>query len=349
VASFCGAAPAWGDELELAAVPLGTAPSTAEVVVVNEYDESLWINAIRFSGPDAVSFRASGCAQTTLFGGEECTVEFSFAPRRLGRHVATATVDTEYGDQAEIQLAGTATPSLTLTPSTLSFVESSYLTSQPRRGITTGPGQSRDVVIENVAGVPLELTARWFGLANGWRARTTGCTNATTPLPVGGKCTLTVSVSQTGLGGLPAELPIYVNNQPSTSIALTSEVPPPPPAPVPNPPSPSVSKQLARALKAALPGWRRASRRSLARRGFVLKGFSAPTSGDATVTVLGRRKLAEGARALPAGQHARIPVRFTQAARRLLKGSKPLRLRVIVKFRAYSDGRVSRAAVHLRV
>jgi hypothetical protein len=338
IASFCGTDTALADELELAAVPLGTAPSTAELVLVNDYDDSLWINAIRFSGPDADAFWASGCAQSSLFPGEECTIKFSFAPRRVGAHVATATVDTAYGDEVSVQLTGTGTASLRLTPATLTFVDSASLVRQP----------ARDVVIENVAGVPLKVRARAVGLDNGWHVRTTGCSSDTTLAP-GSSCTLSVSALRTGLGGLPAELPILVGARRAASVTLTSAVPPPQPLPLPDPPTPSASTRLAHALGAALPGWRRAGRKSLAKRGFVLKGFTAPTSGDVTVTVLGRRKLAGGTQRLRAGEHARIPVRFTRAGRRMLAGAKRLRLRVVVKFTAHSDARVSRAEVHLRI
>ena len=348
VASLCGADSAWADELELAAVPLGTAPSTAEVVLVNEYDDSLWINAIRFSGPDTDAFSASGCAQSSLYPGEECTIKFSFSPRRIGRQAATATVDTEYGDEASVQLTGTGTASVRLTPATLTFVDSAYLIRQPAPRRTTISQQSQQLVIENVAGVPLKVGARSFGLDNGWRVRTTGCSDATGLSP-GSSCTLSVSATQTGLGGLPAELPILVGTRTAASATLTSVVPPPQPVPLPDPPTPSASTRLAHALSAALPGWRRAGRKALAKRGFVLKGFAAPTSGDVTVTVLGRRKLAGGTQRLRAGGHARIPVRFTRVGRRMLAGTKRLRLRVVVKFTAHSDARVSRAEAQLRI
>jgi hypothetical protein len=328
------AAPAWAD-VEFAPVSLGTTPEARAVTIVNDGAETFETGSAKISGPDAASFpfayAQGSCDLRSVPADRGCSIGVAFDPQRVGRQSASLELPVAgEPDPIRIALSGDGRASLAVTPSAVNFGTLRVLGSQPMKLVTI-----KNITGETLTGMGGRLgpdpRGAGFSLLQGSCALT---------LAPGAQCSYGVIFGLGQASRYSSELIVrgrrqVVLAQVGLTGVRTGAWPTRPPRP-----TPSLAGELRTHLTAALTHWKRHRR-------FVIQPFAASLSGVAELVVLGRKPVARGAVPVSAGEYTTLRARSTATGRRLLRSGRALRLRVVLRFKAQADGRVSRASVPL--
>jgi hypothetical protein len=179
--------------------PLGTTSLAQAVAVTNRGTAALNITGVTPTGTNANDFTpVNGCGPA-LAAGQNCSISVTFQPKGTGPRTATLSIsDNGPGNPHTVGLTGTGTaPAVTLSSPGLDF---------GKQAINTQSGP-QTVTLTNSGTAPLHVSAITPMDANaGNYIRTDTC--ATTPVPPGGNCTITVTFKPTATGVLPATINI---------------------------------------------------------------------------------------------------------------------------------------------
>jgi hypothetical protein len=187
------------DALTFPATTLGSTSAAQVITVKNIGTATLTVKSYLFSGADASSFALSAKTCTTsLAVGASCTLTVTFKPTALGTLTASlVATDSSPNSPQTIALTGTgaAQPTVTLTPSSLTFATTKVGTASAAQVVTlTNTGATavaaRSYTFTGSNASSFELSSKTCG----------------TSLAAGESCTLSVSFKPTATGALTGNL-----------------------------------------------------------------------------------------------------------------------------------------------
>jgi hypothetical protein len=194
----------------------GTQPvggtSTAQVVTVNNVaTTSQTISSITMGGANPGDFAQTNNCGTSLAASSSCSVSVTFTPSSNGTRTANLTVTTGAGSEiATLSGTGGATPTVSVSPSSVTFSD---------QGVGTSSG-AQAVTISNTGTVALNISSILVNGANaGDFAQTNNC-GAT--LAASANCTVSLIFSPSASGTRTGTLTISDNASPATQTVSLS-------------------------------------------------------------------------------------------------------------------------------
>ncbi len=184
--------------LTFATQQVGTTSAAQTVTLTNNGDASLAGIQVAVTG----DFAAANSCGTSLTGHSSCSIGVSYVPTQTGAETGTLTVTDVLGSHT-VSLSGTgeAGPSVTLTPSPLTF--GGYAVGQ------TAPAQT--VTLTNNGGVALSsITAT---TTSGFSVASNTCSGT---LAVGSSCAIGVSFAPAAAGAVNGTLTVVVGSSSQT-------------------------------------------------------------------------------------------------------------------------------------
>ena len=183
--------------------------------LTNTGSGTLNITSILLSGANQGDFAQANTCGLSLVPGASCSITVTFTPAAVGTRLASITVTDNASPTTQVvSLTGTAvTPTMTLTPATLSF-------GNQAQNSTSAPLQS---TVVNTGTGPLLITSITVTGANAADyAQTNTCPIAPASLAVNATCTVTVAFTPTALGVRSASVTVADNVLTGNpSLALT--------------------------------------------------------------------------------------------------------------------------------
>lgn len=203
--------------LDFGNVSTGTVSAVQSATLLNQGPGGVTLNLLNAVGPGAASFSVAGgtCqAGQTLFQGETCRVDVSFAPAAAGVRTATVQVASDGSAPPALTLRGTGlggpAPALSLSQATLAF-------DATRVGDESLPGE---LTLRSTGSGALRVTA--LVVSGPFVVAPKSCPGVPFVLPAGGECTLAISFVPDGEGALSGTLRVDVDADPaSAEVALS--------------------------------------------------------------------------------------------------------------------------------
>jgi hypothetical protein len=156
----------------------------------------------------------------TMTAGYQCTIEVFFHARAVGDRSATLTITASDSSSTVISLSGTGSPTLTATPGSLSFGDTTLGTFTPDTFVVTNVGASTDTI--DLSSNDLSFTGPG---ADDYLVTPSGnCPGdgvSTVVLNSGGACTLNVSFYPGALGDRSATMTIQGSIGSGVSVNLS--------------------------------------------------------------------------------------------------------------------------------
>jgi 6-phosphogluconolactonase (cycloisomerase 2 family) len=187
------------NSLSLGNWTVGTPSNTTAMQVVNTGGQTLNINSILITGPNAADFSQSNTCQLPLASSANCSVSVTFTPSAAGiRSAALSFNDNAPGSPQTVPLTGTGVapqPDVTLTPGSLTFpvtVTNQLSPAQPVQVKNSGTGAL------NVANISV----------TGTNAGDFTQTNSCSTVAVGASCNINVTFAPKAAGSRNASLAI---------------------------------------------------------------------------------------------------------------------------------------------
>ena len=180
-------------------IPVGTSSPATVVTLTNTGSATLNITNITFTGSKPFQFAQTNTCGATLSGGSNCTISVTYNPSVAAAVTASLSVtDNATGSPHTVAVSGTgtATPTVRLSPSSLSFgtTQSVGTTSAAQTIHVTNTGSGA----LTITGITLAgAGANQYGISN-----TCGSTPAT--LNAGASCSVNVTYSPTASGAAQA-------------------------------------------------------------------------------------------------------------------------------------------------
>ncbi len=194
---------------------VNTTSAGQTATVRNSGTTSLTISSIAVSGANASSFLQSNNCGTSLAGGQSCAIQVQFKPTVTGTLTGAVTlVDNASNPSQSLALNGTGTttasPAVSLSPSSLSFASQTINTTSTAQSVTV---KNTGNAILNLSSVALSGTnSSEFKLSS-------GCGST---LAAGTSCTIQVQFSPVATGTKTAAVTLTDNASSSTQqVALS--------------------------------------------------------------------------------------------------------------------------------
>jgi hypothetical protein len=190
---------------------VGTKSPPQPVTLQNVGGTALKINQISIGGTNSNDFTQTNNCPTSLPAGASCTIKVVFAPKAQTQD--SASLDLRYqgvGSPQSVALSGTGTPAPTvsLTPSNLSFPTQVVGTTSPPQAATLTNTGSEAVTISNIR------TSGPFSQTN----------NCPSSLPVGANCQIKVDFNPTAKGPASGKLSVTDDAQGSPQTVALSGI-----------------------------------------------------------------------------------------------------------------------------
>ncbi len=203
--------------LDFGEVTTGTVSAAQSATLQNQGPGGVTLTLLNAVGTGAASFSVAGgtCqAGQTLFEGQSCRVDVSFAPARAGARTATVQVASSGSAPPTLTLRGTGlggpAPTLTLSLDTLAF-------DATRVGDESLPGE---LTLRSTGSGALRITG--MAVSGPFRVAPKSCPGVPFTLPAGGECTLSVIFLPDGEGERTGTLRIDADADPaSVEVALS--------------------------------------------------------------------------------------------------------------------------------
>lgn len=182
-------------------VTVGQSSNTMVLNVTNTGDQTLIVNSIGLTGPNAAEFAVTPNCPVSLGGGGSCSVSVVFSPRAAGSRTAALSVaDNAPGSPQMAQLSGIGEaplPGVTLAPGTVSFATTD-------QGTTSAP---QAVTLTNSGAATLHITSIAMSGANtaDFLIAATSCNGA---VAISANCSTSVTFSPLGNGVRTASISI---------------------------------------------------------------------------------------------------------------------------------------------
>ncbi len=218
-APTCGLATLTPSSLAFGVQSVGTTSPSQIVTLTNSQTVTLNISGISFGGTNPTSFSQTNNCGASLAAQGTCTINVFFAPKAAGALSATLMVADGAGNSPQTaNVSGTATssPTLTVSPASVSFGKQAFGTSSGNVSITVTNTGASAVTFTSIA-----VT----GANSGSFPESTNCP---TSLAAGKGCTVFVSFAPAASGNFAAAVTIASNAYASPqSVALSgSGIPP---------------------------------------------------------------------------------------------------------------------------
>jgi centrosomal CEP192-like protein/lactonase family protein with 7-bladed beta-propeller len=206
----------------------GTSSATGVFSIVNIGDQTLSINSISISGPNASDFSETNTCASTLAPNANCSVSINFVPAGVGPFSATLQVaDNAPGSPQTLALSGTGVapvPAITFSPTVPSFpiiTEGTTGATQTLTVISTGTSSLHVSSVSLAGPNPLD-----FSFIN----------NCTAPVAPGANCTISLVFNPIAPGQRTVDLMITddVKGSPQTISLSATAIPAFTPGPAPN-------------------------------------------------------------------------------------------------------------------
>jgi len=199
--------------MTFAAQATGTKSSAKTATLTNTGKATLVIGSIALGGLNSSEFGETTTCGASLSAGAKCTISVTFAPTLVGVGTASVTViDNSTGSPHTLALSGTgkAAPTVSLSPTTLSFGTQTAGISSTAQSVTLKNTGTAGLTIKSVA-----LTGT--GASAFLKSTTCGTT-----VGIGAQCTMSVTFKPASSGSKTASLTI-TDNAPnaSQSVALS--------------------------------------------------------------------------------------------------------------------------------
>lgn len=203
--------------LDFGDVSTGTVSAVQSATLLNQGPGGVTLTLLNAVGPGAASFSVAGgtCqAGQTLFEGQSCRVDVSFAPAAAGARTATVQVASGGSAPPELTLRGTGlggpTPTLALSLSTLVF-------DATRVGDESLPGE---LTLRSTGSGALRITG--LVVSGPFKVAPKSCPGVPFTLPAGAECTVSVSFLPDGEGTMAGTLRVNADADPSSvEVALS--------------------------------------------------------------------------------------------------------------------------------
>lgn len=203
--------------LDFGEVATGTVSAAQSATLLNQGPGGVTLTLLNAVGTGAASFSVAGgtCqAGQTLFEGQSCRVDVSFAPASAGARSATVQVASSGSAPPALGLRGTGlggpAPTLTLSLDTLAF-------DATRVGDESLPGE---LTLRSTGSGALRITG--MAVSGPFRVAPKSCPGVPFTLPAGGECTLSVTFLPDGEGARTGTLRIDADADPaSVEVALS--------------------------------------------------------------------------------------------------------------------------------
>lgn len=197
--------------LTFASISAGGA-ATQNITIKNVSTVAITLStAVSGTGASAFSVPATGnTCGTSIAAGKTCILPVEFSPAAAGSFAANLTLNTNGGANPVIPLSGTATASVSVSPSSLSFPVT-----------TVGATSVLDITITNSGAKTLTVTTAISGTgASAFTVLTTGNTCAS-GVPAGKTCTLPVQFAPKAVGPYTANLTLTTNGGANPVVPLS--------------------------------------------------------------------------------------------------------------------------------
>jgi hypothetical protein len=188
--------------LTFAAQAVGTTSAGQNVTLTNNQSATLNITKIFGSGADPGDFGVSSNCGSTLAAGSSCTITVTFKPTTTGARTATLNVsDDASNSPQQVSLTGTGTsaPTLTISPTSVSFGNYAVGFTTPVTPVTVTNTSTSTVTFTSIA-LSGTNTAD-FGESN----------NCGTSLGAGAACTINVTFTPATTGAFTASVALTDN------------------------------------------------------------------------------------------------------------------------------------------
>jgi hypothetical protein len=197
--------------LTYATQAVGTTSAAQNVTVTNTGTVALSITGTSITGTNSGDFAVSGSACNNVVPNNTCVFSVTFTPTAAGTRTATLNItDNATGSPQTVSLTGTgAVPTVSVTPSSLTFTSQAVGTSSA----------SQPVTVSNTGTVPVIISS--IG-ASGDFSQTNTCPASSSSLAVGANCTVSVTFTPTTSGARGGTLSITDNASGSPqTVSLT--------------------------------------------------------------------------------------------------------------------------------
>ncbi len=211
--------------LTFASQNVGTPSAPQSVTLTNTGNATLTITGVSLTGANAGDFSQTNTCPASLAANANCAISVTFKPTAGGARTASVSIaDNATGSPQAVALSGTGaatTPTLTVTPTTLTFPSQTVqTTSSPMSATVTNTGTS----VVQFTGFSIT------GANSGDYALGTGTCKVMGMLAAGATCTVAVTFTPAAAGARTATLTIADNATGSpqtvalTGTAITSPV-----------------------------------------------------------------------------------------------------------------------------
>jgi hypothetical protein len=207
---------------------VSTTSAAQTVTLTNSGTGALTISSISLAGTNAGDFAQSNTCPTgssTLAAGSNCTISVTFTPTNSGSRSASVSIADNASDSPQsVVLSGTgvtATPAVTLTPSSLSFGNQNVSTTSPAQTVTLTNSGTAALAIGSIS---------MTGTNAGDFAQTSPCPISPNTLAAGASCTISVTFTPTNSGSRSASVSIADNasgSPQSVTLSGTGVIPVP--------------------------------------------------------------------------------------------------------------------------
>ena len=183
---------------------INTTSAARSATLSNGGTAALAISKIAISGTNASAFVLSHNCGTSLAAGQSCTIQVQFRPTITGAQTGTVTItDNASNPSQTLTLSGTgtsaATPSISVTPASLSFASQNVNTTSATQSIT----------VKNTGTAALSLTGLTMSGANSAVFKASNGCGAT--LAAGASCTVQIQFAPVAAGSMTASLALASN------------------------------------------------------------------------------------------------------------------------------------------
>jgi cytochrome c553 len=195
-------------------------PTNTSTTISNPGNADLVLGTLTFSGAQASEFSlagSNGCtAGATITASSSCTLVVRFDPASASPTTRSASLSITHnaaGSPQAITLTGTAspapTPAITLSAASLAFADTQL-----------GSSSQLTLIVGNNGQASLALSAIGISGTAASNYTISGTCSTSTPVAVGGQCTVIVTFAPSALGARPATLNITSNASNSPSVAM---------------------------------------------------------------------------------------------------------------------------------
>jgi Abnormal spindle-like microcephaly-assoc'd, ASPM-SPD-2-Hydin len=194
---------------------INTTGATQTITLTNTGTGPLSINNFKLGGTNPGDFAQTNNCPGTLAVNANCTINVTFSPNATGTRTATLSInDNAPNSPQTVALSGTGiAPVVSLSPTSLTFGNQAVNTTS----------SSQTVTLTNTGTAALTISSITITGANaGDFGQTNNCPTGPSTLPVGGRCTISVTFKPTAKGNRKANLTVTDNASGSAQrVALT--------------------------------------------------------------------------------------------------------------------------------